>query len=144
MNHALIMISWKLDCGNGLRQKNFYLGYGNMKQFFFSKLKKFIFRNSGYDQLLIKIHEIEKEIKQIKLEISDTHVVKIEKIVVKKIVCEKIENNYKIDSITTDNLSGTMNVGTIYPSSEPECTFDKEKPLDQSNPEKPKLNIVYK
>lgn len=115
-----------------------------MKQFFFSKLKNFIFRNSGYYKLSDKIQEIEKEIKQIKLEISDTYVVKIEKIVVEKIVCEKIENNYKIDSIATENLSGTMNIGTIYPTSDPESTFDKEKPSDHSYSEKPKLNIVYK
>lgn len=114
-----------------------------MKQFFLSKLRKFIFRNSGCDNLLDKIQELEKEIKQIKLEISDTHVLKIEKIVIEKIVCEKIENNYKIDSIKTDNLWGTMNVGTIYPSSEPECTFNKEKPSEHSITEKPKINIVY-
>lgn len=114
-----------------------------MKQFFLSKLRKFIFRNPGCDKLLDKIQEIEKEIKQIKLEISDTHVVKIEKIIIEKMVCEKVENNYKIDSITTDNLWGTMNVGTIYPSSEPECTYNKEKSLDNSVTEKPKINIVY-
>jgi len=121
------------------------LGYGNMMQFLYSKLKKIISRNSRSDGILFKIQKLEKEIEQIKLQIKDTQVVKIEKITIDKIICEKFETNYKIDSITTENLSGTMNVGTIYPNTEPKTVFNKEeKPLEQSELEKPKVKLSYK
>ncbi len=116
-----------------------------MMQFLYSKLKKIISRNSRSDGILFKIQKLEKEIEQIKLQIKDTQVVKIEKITIDKIICEKFETNYKIDSITTENLSGTMNVGTIYPNTEPKTVFNKEeKPLEQSELEKPKVKLSYK
>jgi len=116
-----------------------------MMKFLCSKLKKIISRNSKSDGILLKIQELEKQIEQIELKIKDKQVVKIEKITIDKIICEKFETNYKIDSITTENLSGTMNVGTIYPGSEPNCAFNKEeKPLEQSEPEKPKIKLIYK
>ncbi|MDD3893400.1 MAG: hypothetical protein PHU36_00045 [Syntrophomonadaceae bacterium] len=88
---------------------------------------------------------MEKQIEQIKLQINDTQVIRIEKIIVEKIFCEKFETNYKIDSITNENLSGTMNIGTIYPNYEPKTAFNKEeKPLGQSEHEKPTVNLVYK
>jgi hypothetical protein len=117
----------------------------NMIQFLSSKLKKIIYRSPRSDEILYKIQELEKQIQQIKLQITDAQLLRIEKVIVEKIVCEKIETNYKIDSITTENLSGTMNVGTIYPSSEPKLIFNKEKkPLEQSEPGKPKVNLNYK
>jgi len=123
-------------------------------QILFSKLKKFISQHSRSNEILFKIQELEKQIEQIQfqiqdmLQIQDTQVVKIERIAIDKIVCEKFENNYRIDSITTENLSGTMNVGTVYPGSEPKSpkiAFNKEeKPLGQSEPEKPKVKLIYK
>lgn len=120
-----------------------------MKQLLCSKLKKFIFRKSSSDKLSDKIQELEKQIEQIKLQINDRQVIKIEKVIVEKIFCEKVETNYKIDSIMIENLTGTMNVGTIYPSSHPmhesnEKGNEEEKPLEQSEPEEPKVNIFYK
>ncbi|NLI12889.1 hypothetical protein [Pelotomaculum propionicicum] len=115
-----------------------------MIQLLSSKLKKIIYRSPRSDEYLYKIQELEKQIKEIKLQITDAQVLKIEKVIVEKIVCEKIETNYKIDSITTENLSGTMNVGTIYPNYETKYAFNKdEKPLDQSEPGKPKVNLIY-
>ncbi len=108
----------------------------------FLNLRKLFYRSSRTNELLYKIKELEKRIEQIKLQIDDTQVIRIEKVIVEKIVCEKIETNYKIDSITTDNLSGTMNVGTIYPSSETKCAFDKDEVLEQSG--KPQVNLNYK
>lgn len=121
----------------------------NMMQFLYSKLKKFIFRKSSSDGLLDKMQELEEQIEQIKLQINDIKGIKIEKVIIEKIFCERVETNYKIDSIVTENLSGTMNVGTIYPSSHPkhesnEEENEKEKPLEQSEPEEPKVNIFYK
>lgn len=116
-----------------------------MKQFLYSKLKKFIFRISGSDKLLDRMQYLEKQIEQIKLQISDAQIVKIEKVIVEKIICEKVETNYRIDSIATENLSGTMNIGTIYPGHEPTYMFNKEeKPLEQPEPDNPKVNINYK
>lgn len=124
-------------------------GYENMKQFLCSKLKKFIFRKSSSDELSDKIQELEKQIERIKLQINDRQVIKIEKVIVEKIFCEKVETNYRIDSITTENLSGTMNVGTIYPSSHPmhgsnEKENEEKEPLEQSEPREPKVNMFYK
>lgn len=110
----------------------------------FLNLRKLFYRSSRTNEISYKIKELEKQIEQIKLQIDDTQVIRIEKVIVEKIVCEKIETNYKIDSITTDNLSGTMNVGTIYPSSETKCAFDKDEPLEQSEPGKPQVNLNYK
>ncbi len=116
-----------------------------MIQFLSSKLKKIIYRSPRSDEFLYKIQELEKQIQQIKLQITDAQVLRIEKVIVERIICEKIETNYKIDSITTENLSGTMNVGTIYPSSEITCALNKgEEPLEQSEPGKPKVNLNYK
>lgn len=116
-----------------------------MMKFLCSKLKKIISLNSGSDGILLKVQELEKQIEQIKLQIKDTQVIKIEKITIDKIICEKFETNYKIDSIATENLSGTMNVGTIYPGSEPNSAFNKEeKPSEQPEPGKPKVKLIYK
>lgn len=118
-------------------------------QFLFSKLKKYIFRKSSSDELLDKIQELEGQIEQIKLQVNDIKGIKIEKVIIEKIFCERVETNYKIDSIMTENLSGTMNVGTIYPSSHPkhesnEKENEEEELLEQSEPEEPKVNISYK
>ncbi len=112
----------------------------------FLNLRKFIYRSSRTNEILYKIKELEKQIEQIKLQVSDdTQMIRIDKVIVEKIVCEKIETNYKIDSIATENLSGTMNIGTIYPSSETRCALNKdEEPSEQSEPGKPKVNFNYK
>jgi len=116
-----------------------------MIQFLSSKLKKFIYRNCGSNELSYKIQELEKQIEQIKLQMNDTQVIRIEKIIVEKIVCEKFENNYKIGSITNENLSGTMNIGTIYPNNEQNSALNKEeKSLGQSDHERPNVNLMYK
>jgi len=109
-----------------------------MMQFFiqnYTKLKKIIFKNSNSDRILLKIQELEKQVRQIELQIKDMHVIKIDNITVDKIFCEKFETNYKIDSITAENLSGTMNIGTTYSNFEPKCA---------SNSEKPKVKLTYK
>lgn len=115
----------------------------NMKQFLLSIFKKIFFRNSGPD-VILKIEELEKQVKEIKLRINDTQWLKIDKIIVEKIICEKVETSYKIDSITNENLSGTMNIGTIYPVSAQETLQKKvEEPSIPPETETPKLNIIY-
>ncbi|OPX87384.1 MAG: hypothetical protein A4E53_02485 [Pelotomaculum sp. PtaB.Bin104] len=116
-----------------------------MMKFLCSKLKKIISLNSPRsDGILLKIQELEIQIEQIKSQIKETQVIKIENITIDKIICEKFETNYKIESIATENLSGTMNVGTIYPA-EPNYAFNKEeKPSEQSEPGKPKVKLIYK
>jgi|GEM_PF-1540911 len=116
-----------------------------MIQLLYSKLKKFISLNYGYDGILFKIQELEKQIQQVKLQIKDMPTVKIEKLTIEKIFCEKFETNYKIGSITTENLSGTMNIGTVYSGYETKYSFNKEKKTsEQPNSEKPKVKFIYK
>ncbi|HOV80793.1 MAG TPA: hypothetical protein PK728_11940 [Bacillota bacterium] len=116
-----------------------------MKQFFCLKLKKLFFRKSGLDRLSDKLQDLERQIGEIKLQISDPQMVRIEKIVVEKIICEKIETSYRIDSVATENLSGTMNIGTVYPGpGREQCAFDRvEKPPVRPQPRGPKVNITY-
>jgi len=116
-----------------------------MKQFLCSKLKKMIFRDPKASGYLDKIQELENQIEQIKLQINDRKIVKINKVVVEKIVCEKIETNYKIDSVAVENLTGTMNIGTVYPSSKLKWSLNKkENSLGHTEPEKPpRINMVY-
>ena len=116
----------------------------NMKQSLFLRFKKFITQNFGHKGLLYRIQELENEIEQIKLQIKDAQLIKIENIIVEKITFEKLEHNYKIDSVNTDNLSGTMNIGTIYPSLGQKYTKNKDDVFAQSDPAKPKVNMFYK
>ncbi|BAF58815.1 hypothetical protein PTH_0634 [Pelotomaculum thermopropionicum SI] len=116
-----------------------------MIKFLFLKLRKFIHQSYSPEDLLNKIRELEKQIEQIKLQIDNAPVIKIEKIIIDKIICEKFETSYNIDSVATENLSGTMNIGTTYSASEQKFELNQEeKPIRQPEPEKKKINLIYK
>lgn len=109
------------------------------------KIKKLISGNSNYDIFLNEIQRIEKELQQIKSQLNNKQTVCIEKIIIDKIICDKVETNYTIDSITTENLSGTMNVGNVYPAIEPMLSCNKiKKHINQPQNLKPEIKIVYK
>lgn len=115
-----------------------------MKRFLLSVLKRLLYGNSSPDVLLNKIEALEKRIEEIKLQVNDVQAVRIEKIIVEKIICEKIETSYKIDSINNENLSGTMNIGTIFPGTGQENLYkEAEEPSIPPETEKPKVNIIY-
>jgi len=94
--------------------------------------KKIIFSKSNLDEHNQRIEAVEKQIAQIKLQLKHLKSIEVEKIVIEKIICDKIETNYHVDSISTENLSGTMNVGTIFPGSGTERVFNQKKNLCNS------------
>lgn len=109
-----------------------------------SRFKERFSRRDGSNALQYRIKELERQIEQLRSEINPAQVINIEKIIIEKIVCERFETNYTIDSLVTENLSGTMNIGTIYPGPalKGEPAGPKNSPR-RPEPAEPKVTLTY-
>lgn len=115
-----------------------------MKKILQSLLQKIFPQEPGNDMLINKLADIEKKVDLIKIRVDDMYAVKIDSIVVDKIICDRVETNYKIDSVTNENLSGTMNIGTVFNGPHSEYLRRMEEVLSgQSISRKPKISINY-
>lgn len=109
-----------------------------------SKIKELFSHKSRSDEIVYKIQQLEEKIEEFKNKLAEKEVITIERVIIEKLYCEKVETNYKIDSIVNENLSGTMNVGNVYPCSNIGSQLvNCEKKSSSDKSEKPKINIHY-
>ncbi|KJS17795.1 MAG: hypothetical protein VR69_03420 [Peptococcaceae bacterium BRH_c4b] len=110
----------------------------------FYKIKELFSRRSRLDEIVNNIQQLENKVEELKNKLVEKEVITIERIIIEKLHCEKVETNYKIDSIVNENLSGTMNVGNIYPCSNIGSQLANcEKKSGSQKTEKPKISIHY-